>query len=541
MIDTQLLNAYVAELEALRSHGRDFAVAYPDIAGRLDIGPRRSRDPHVERVVESAAFIAARLRLMIEHSSTELPMATLSMIAPALIEPVPSMTLIQLRGGTEPQVVARGTRFDYQIGGRALVCFSTTMAITATPLELRLQRLEPSGAYPDGISVQLIGQPPQRLLLCLGNNELSAAVLLDAFAETLATIEIVPAKGRAPIRIPKTQLRVHGFASDEAMLPVRPATHQAHRVVTEFIVFPEKFRFVSLEGLPLESGSEIRFRFTQPLQLPASIPPDLITVNRVPGINLWETAATPFDVDGRQLEYPVRVDALRYRTVECHSVENVDLHNSTDAQPLRLDPVVGLGEVRGTSIRWGTRRRTSPMGGEVLLYFQGLDYGTLGRQRLLAAPSVLASNRDVAQRAQVGAVLQPVDGLGNWRGSLASAPTSFRPALANSLAMETLIGYLQSSMSGLAMESRRGLLRSYLQRFPGAERAGWINGIGAAAFRSVAALRQGQPQPGLAVILAFDSQGHPTTSRAMIKRVLGQLFESQRGLNHVQEVIINAS
>ena len=95
------------------------------------------------------------------------------------------------------------------------------------------------------------------------------------------------------------------------------------------MVFPEKFRFVSITGLPLESGSEIRFRFSRRLVLPPVLPPDLITVNRVPAVNMWPTAASPFDITGRQLEYPVRADALRYRTVECHSVESVEIYGRT--------------------------------------------------------------------------------------------------------------------------------------------------------------------------------------------------------------------
>ncbi len=539
MIDNDLLAAYVDELEALRTHGRDFALAYPDIAARLDIGSRRSRDPHVERVVESAAFLAARIRLMIESKATELPLAMLSVMAPALVEPVPSMALMQLQGGREEQLVPRGTRFDCALGGGALACFSTTMATSTAPLGLRLRRLDRTGAAADGIGVRLVGQPPPRLLLCLGNNERTAAVLMDAFAESLVAIEVAPPDGEGTPRVPVAALRVHGFTNEESALPARPAMHPAHRVVTEFLSFPEKFRFVSLPGDALAPGAEIRFRFNRPIALPESLPADLITVNRVPVINLWRSGATPIDVEGRRLEYPVRVDALRYRTVECHSVEAVDLYSSGAARPQRLDPVVALGEVRGTKVRWGVRRNQSRTGGEVLLYFRGLDYSSLGRMRLLATASVLASNRDIAQHLRIGARLTAVEGLGNWHGVLACAPSIFRPALAGAAAMETMIGYLQSSMVGLMAEARRGMLHEYLKRFPGAERAGWINGVGRAALHPVTALRRGQPQPGVAVAISYEAHSHPTTSRAMVKRILAQLFESQRGINRIEEVAIS--
>ena len=538
MIDSKLVNAYVAELEALRTHGRDLAQSFPDIAARLDIGPRRSRDPAVERVVESAAFLAARLRMMMEESASELPMTLMSMLAPNLLDPVPAMALAELRAGAEPQAVPRGTRFDYRVGGQALIGFSTTMGVTAAPLSLRLQRFKPP-TLADGLAVRLTGTPPDRLMLCIGNDDLSAAVLLDALTEDLAAIHVVqPGGGAGSTLVSPNQLHIHGFTDEEAALPVHPASHQAHRVLTEFIVFPEKFRFVSLTGVPLANGTEIRFLFSRPVALPAAPPDDLITVNRVPVVNLWPTAATPFDVSGKRIEYPVRVDTLRYRLVECHAVEHVDMHGPEGGETIRLDPMMGLGDIRNTDIRWGWRRMTSPTRNEVMLFFQGLDYQSLGRYRFLAAPQVLASNRDLPQRTRVGSPLQPVASLGDWRCALASVPTAYRPALTESRAMRNLLGYVRSSITGLAGGSRGSALGDYLRQFPGGRDAAWIEAVGRVAFRRVASVRGGVPQSGLAAIIAFDSMGCPTTSRGMVKRVLAELFESQRGINQIQEAVV---
>ena len=539
MIDNQLLEAYIAELEALRGHGNDLARAYPDIASRLDIGSHRSRDPHVERIVESAAFLAARLRLTVAESATELPLAMLSLLAPALVEPVPSMAIVQMQAGSEPETIERGARFDYEVGGQALVCFSTTMEATVVPVSLRLRRLEPAGGFVDGIGIRINGSVTGQLMLYVGNDGVSGALLMDAIVEDLAAIELVPPSGGNPIPIPRASVRVHGLSAAEATLPERRASHTAHRVVTEFMMFPEKFRFVSLNEVPLPSGSEILLRFSKPLALPPVLAPNLITTNRVPVVNLWRLAATPFDITGRQLEYPVRVDALRYRTVECHSVEVVDIHGSSGARPQRIDPVLALGEISGSEIRWGVRRTVSRMGGEVLLYFQGLDYQQIGRQRYLAAPSVLASNRDMAQRIPVNAPLVPVDGVGDWTCSLASAPTGYRAALVGAEAMDRLIGYLRSSMVSLGVGVN--LLREYLGRFPGAHEASWIDGLRTVTSHPVAVMRGAVPQPGLRIVINFEKERHRTTSLAMIKRVLAVLFESQRGINRVEDVLVRSS
>ena len=539
MVDNELLTAFMGELDALRTHGRSFARDYPDVASRLDVGTRRSSDPQVERLIESTAFLAARLRLQIERTATEVPLAMLSLMAPSLVEPVPSMALMRLDGGDEPRNIPRNSRFDATLGGGAQICFSTTMPITAAPVSLRVRRLAPSAAYADGIGVKLTGTAPPRLTLCLGNSERSAATLMDAVAEGLAAIDI-RSEGGAVRTVPVRQLRIHGFSPEDAALPLRPATHPAHRVVIEFMNFPDKFRFVSLPG-PFASGDEIRFRFIYPVPLEGSVDDDLISANTVPAINLWPSAATPIDIDGRRLEYPVRVDALRYRTVECHSVESMDLFQSGTTGAQRLDPLVGVGAVNGTALQWGTRRTMTPTGAEVYVYFRGLDYArTLGRQQMLATASVLASNRNMAQSIRVGTALQPVEGAGNWKGSIVRTPTAYLPGISGARAMRAVIGYLNSSMVGLMGEAGRGGLREYLRRFPGAERASWPDGVGRTGVRGIMVTRGRQPVAGVALTIDYDSSNHPTTSRGMVKRVLGQLFDSQRGLNKIEEIVINA-
>ena len=538
MIDHRLLNAYISELEALRVHGRELAESFPDVAARLDIGPRRSRDPHVERVVESAAFLAARLRLQLEDQSAELPMGLLSILAPTLQEPVPAMAIADLHGGSEAQRIARGTRFDLRFGQLPLVCLSTTMTVTAAPYSIRLGRPDARDNISDGISLRLFGKPPPTLDLFIGNNPLNAALLLDALAEDLIAIEVVPPDGGDATLLPAGSLRILGFRPDEAALPVRPASHQAHRLVTEFIAFPEKFSFVSLTGAPFEHGTEIRFRFSQPLAFDRKLPHDLIAVNRVPLINLWPTAGTPFNIDGRQLEYPIRVDAQRYRVVECHSVEDMHLYGTGSSRGVRLDPLHATGDIQDTAIRWGVRRTVSPAGGEVMVYFKGLDYRKLGRQGHLAAPRLLASNADLPRRARVGESLHPVDGLGGWHARLATVPTTYRPAVVDAEAMRTLIGYMQSSLHSLASTDGSGSLRRFLRKFPGADTATWIDAIGRVAVQPVATNHNGIPRPELRVFLSFDATRSRTTSRAVVKRVLARLFDSQRSLNRVEQVVV---
>ena len=540
-MDRALVETYLAELDALRQQGRELASRYPDIAGQLDIGSRRSRDPHVERVVESSAFLAARLRLLVESQASELPLATLALLAPTLVEPVPSMAVVRFADGRQMRRVARGTRLDYCAAGQALVCLATTMDADLAPAAVEVERLAPAGAAVDGLSLAFRGSDlPGRPLLHAGGTEAAAAELLTALVRDLAAIEVRRSGGsRGAIEHhPASALRLRGYDESEASLPVRPNAHPAHRLVAELIAFPDKFRFFSLEGLGLRPGDEVLLRFGRRLRLPSPIPPDLVDLDAVPAVNLWSGPATPFEVNGRELEYPVRPDALRYRSVECHSVESVRLYGGDAKRGEELDRIAGFGQPRGTAAKWGMRRVAGPAGAQVLIHFEGLDSRDVERSRRIAAPSVLMSNRDVAEHVPAGAELTPIGGTGDWRATLAGPPSPYLPALAGLRAMEALVAHLGAS---LASATDPSWLKGYLTLFPGAERAGWIDAIESVRIGSGAIVRQGCTVRAVMGLVRLDGERCRGVSRAVVGRVLREVLESRRGLNEPSGVEVHVA
>ena len=543
MIDDRLLSAYVAELEALGTHAAEFARDYPDIASELDIASRRSRDPSVERVVESTAFLAARLRLLIESNSAELPATMLSMLAPVLIEPVPSMAIVGLEGGTEPRTLQRGVRLDYRMGHEPMFCFATTMDTVLAPLRLTVRRAAPAPRALDALSVRLDGEIPSRLYLYLGRNSLSASILLDSIGKSLVGMELrrPTASGTASVAIAPSSLRFHGYSAADRALPDRPGSPRPYRLFTEFVNFEEKFRFISINLPEAPSGSTLLFHFDRRLSLRDDELDGTFSVNRVPVVNLWPATGTPFDLTGRTLEYPVRVDARRYRIVETHSVERVDLFQASGGSALNIDPLVAASRRSESPVQWGIKRAISRSGAEVYLYFRGLDYQHLGRERVLVSPRVLASNGALAQGARSGTELFPTESISDWRARLLTVPTPYRPALADTEAMRVLSSYVQSSLRGLCVNDGQQSLRDYLRRFPGARDASWIEAIRRLSLRGIVATRDGRPTVGTRAFIAFDASHSPTVSFVTIERVLQRLFDAHRGLNSVEEVVLLAS
>src|SRR5487761_209605 len=98
-----LLAYYDRELGALRRLAAEFAASYPKIAGRLRLAPDAVDDPHVARLLEGVAFLAARVHHRLDDEFPELTDALLGVLYPHYLAPMPSCMVAQL--GCQPDLM----------------------------------------------------------------------------------------------------------------------------------------------------------------------------------------------------------------------------------------------------------------------------------------------------------------------------------------------------------------------------------------------------------------------------------------------------
>src|SRR5581483_8474166 len=96
-----MLVSYQRELIYLRRMGAEFAARYPKIAARLDLSADSCADPHVERLIESVAFLNARVQRQLDSEFPEFTSALLSVLYPHLLDPVPSVSVAQIEADPE--------------------------------------------------------------------------------------------------------------------------------------------------------------------------------------------------------------------------------------------------------------------------------------------------------------------------------------------------------------------------------------------------------------------------------------------------------
>src|SRR5215212_1929146 len=93
----EFLDYFARELHYLRESGAEFAKTHPKIAARLSIAGQNCGDPHVERLIESFAYLTAKLQHHIDSELPELTAALLGVLYPQYSSPIPSMAIASVQ------------------------------------------------------------------------------------------------------------------------------------------------------------------------------------------------------------------------------------------------------------------------------------------------------------------------------------------------------------------------------------------------------------------------------------------------------------
>src|SRR3954464_3103288 len=161
----ELLTYYEGELRFLRQMGAEFAQKYPKIASRLLLEPDRCEDPHVERMIEAFAFLAARVHLKIDDEFPEITSALMGTLYPHFLRPLPSMSVAELQ--LEPEqgklstgfLVPRGSTLSSRAVHGSPCKFRTTYDTTLWPLSVveaqwrTPDSIQPAMRVPDAVGV----------------------------------------------------------------------------------------------------------------------------------------------------------------------------------------------------------------------------------------------------------------------------------------------------------------------------------------------------------------------------------------------------
>lgn len=367
-----LLEYYERELTIFRQLGQEFAQAYPKVASRLLLEPGKCEDPHVERLIQAVAFLAARIHHKIDDEFPEITNALLGLLYPHYLAPIPSMSVAEFTIDPEQGKLTSG----YEIPRHTLLysrpidgtqCrFRTGYPLTLWPVTVTSARFDlPERVTTGSKALGLIRLELQcqggdsfkelqidRLRFYLDGEGQSGHALYELLLNKTREVWIRPAgskPGRKPVVLPASCLQPVGFGEDEGLLPYPPHALMGYRLLQEYFTFPQKFLFVDLTQFPrasqgdLGDKAEVLIFLDQVPRADHVISPENFKLGCAPIVNLFPLVAEPIRLDHTQHEYRVIPDIRRQQAHEVYGVTEAVL---TVADSDTVHPVHPLYSIR---------------------------------------------------------------------------------------------------------------------------------------------------------------------------------------------------
>ncbi|MFH1765714.1 MAG: type VI secretion system baseplate subunit TssF [Gemmatimonadota bacterium] len=401
MIDPRLKDYYEEELRFLRRLGAEFAKQHEEIAEGLRLEPNRCDDPHVERLLEGFAFLAARVHRRIDDDFTDISQSLLSIVYPHYLRPTPSMSVVEFQPDPDQGGPSSGFLIE---SGQSLVApptkgvrcrFKTCYDTTLWPIEVIEAKWQAPHELELGGSTRELTAGLRLRLKCHGdltfkelgnlkslrfflNGDLSlVSTLYELLDNSCTGIVLRGGKGSGEggtAKLPKASLVPVGFGEDEGMLPYPRRSFLGYRLLQEYFTFPYKFFFFDLTGLErlgtVAQGNTAEVIFLiGPFEGPDRdqalnrfVTRDTIRLGCTPVVNLFEGESEPVRLNQRRTEYTLRARGSKEFPPEIFSVDGACAITPSAARRIPFAPFFSYRnrqQGEGGGLFWHERRHAS--------------------------------------------------------------------------------------------------------------------------------------------------------------------------------------
>ena len=375
-MDERLLELYERELRHLRETAAEFGRDYPKIAGRLSLdldGKDLCPDPHVERLLEGFAFLAARVHLKLDAEFPRFTQGLLETVYPDYLCPLPSMAIVKLEPEEKESalaagfVIKRGTLLRSQPGkGERTACtFSTAQDVRLLPLTVAEVRYFTRDLAELNLPRALGGRAALRVRLhktipnpfgeiradplifyLRGADELPGQIYEQIFAHKSRLVIQAPAGRDQKATILGAEcIRRVGFAPNQALLPPAPHGFEGYRLLREYFAFPQRFLFFELAGfqdalakVPGEELDLVILLDDADTRLEGRVDKTCLETYCTPVINLFEKKLDRILITNRFSEFHLMPDRNRPLDFEIYQVNSVTGYGETPDDERRFLP-----------------------------------------------------------------------------------------------------------------------------------------------------------------------------------------------------------
>jgi type VI secretion system protein ImpG len=385
----ELWDYYFRELEYLRDAGNLFAKDFPQVAGRLSLDGGTSTDPHIERLLESFAFLSARLQKNIDNTAKKTTDELLNVLYPHINKPLPALTIAQFQvhsGGKAPPpegaVVPSKTEIFVYSPEDHVCKFRTVYPLQLLPITIENVEIVTQSQYnfvpvPNTVEFgykQNKENPPYFLEITLkSNGPHFSTIHLQSITFYLSSSDVLFKKqiyqslfsGKSliyAIRGEDTKafpllpqaLRPMGFEREEMAIPQMEHETHAYQILQEFFHVPDKFMFFNVhnlemlkhlrKGVFLDTG---RLRLLFPLHHAVSewsrkLQRHDVMIHCTPAVNLFKNTTEPISWDRKKTFYSLSPHAQKSRVMEIYQIDEVQAVDANTGKEKRVCPYFSL-------------------------------------------------------------------------------------------------------------------------------------------------------------------------------------------------------
>jgi len=429
--DEDLLRRYVEELSWLRSMGARFRNDHPDVARQLELDGNVCPDPHVERLIESFAFLTARIQSDLADDFPEIAAELLQTLYPHFLNPIPSMTIVRFdpkQKLADGALIPRDTPLFVHTEEGDVCRFRTRYPVELWPIEVVDASVADGFAFRHSgrrravsvlrLRLHATSEPFEKLSVGTLRFFLNNETLVSSLYPLLRSAAVVPRDSFDLAAAKELEVAAVGFDDDEDVIHFPRLSHPSYRLLQEYFAFEPKFHFVDVKGLCGRMTGEyadLLFLLDAPLPAQAALHHDDFVLGCTPAINLFEKASEPIRVNHRTIEYRIVPDYRREASTAIHSIRSVSGSSNaakTSREYARFYSFTHAMAAGGQSAFWHARRD----GDDVYLSFRDTAFNPALPGDEVVYAHLLCTNGDYAAELAAGHSLQcdqelPVNGI----------------------------------------------------------------------------------------------------------------------------------
>lgn len=398
----RLLHYFEQELESIKQDAVEFAKANPGLASNLGINEKGIDDPNVNRLIESVAFLNAKISKKLDDGVDELAESILGTLYPDVEAPFPAVGSVQFKldgSLTTASKIIKGELLSIINEKGEEWTFSTAANINLSPIEIveanysRLPfekpEVEASEKIKAKLSIEFAIQKEvakdeiiviDEIDLKLHDEQRINSLLYEAIAKDCICIEV--RSGNKTKRLNNSSIKKAGYDTELRLLPKSYQQLDGMQLAREVLNSSQTFEYLRLKDLAITFSAPERltinlYLLTDNPELEQTINHKSFKYGCVPVVNLFRQAAEPYKLKGNDTREIV-VRGSKGEILEVHKIDRVDyLKDKSERQTLAAAYQPGVKAEK--ELRWSAKR-----------VHKSAQQGSYGRKVL----SILGSNEE---------------------------------------------------------------------------------------------------------------------------------------------------